>query len=431
MLFYTAITLGVLVFIHELGHFLAAKLTGMRVDRFSIGFPPRAFGKQIGETDYCISWIPVGGYVKIAGMVDESFDTDFATREPQPWEFRAKPMWARMLVISAGVIMNVLLAICIFWGINFTHGRLIEETTEVGFVNAGSPAAAAGFLSGDKIVSVNGQQVTHWDEIQTLVYVENFGKDLSFTVERNSKEEHLEVPRSRVPDNADFGLVEAHTVVMIGRVNADMPAEKLGLKPGDIIVALNDIPMARDTAVSHIIRSNANTPVKMNWKRDSVLMSGTVTPNEAGLIGITLGNYYDGPKKFIHYTLLEALSAGLNNVYQSTAMFFKSIGQVIVGKSSIKDNFGGPIAIAKFATQSAENGITSFLSFLALLSMSLAILNILPFPALDGGHLMLLIYEKIFRREIPHNVKLGIQKAGFILLVLFMIFVIYNDLTRF
>ena len=112
-------------------------------------------------------------------------------------------------------------------------------------------------------------------------------------------------------------------------------------------------------------------------------------------------------------------------------MFFKSIGQVIAGKSSIKDNFGGPIAIAKFATQSAENGITSFLSFLALLSMSLAILNILPFPALDGGHLMLLIYEKVFGREIPHKVKLGIQKAGFVLLVLFMIFVIYNDITRF
>jgi regulator of sigma E protease len=150
-----------------------------------------------------------------------------------------------------------------------------------------------------------------------------------------------------------------------------------------------------------------------------------------GLIGISLGNYYDGPKKLIHYTVIEALGAGLNNVYQSTAMFFKSIGQVIAGKSSIKDNFGGPIAIAKFATQSAENGLTSFLSFLALLSMSLAILNILPFPALDGGHLVLLIYEKIFRREIPHNVKLGIQKAGFILLVLFMIFVIYNDITRF
>jgi len=431
MLFYTGITLGVLVFIHELGHFLAAKLTGMRVDRFSIGFPPRAFGKKIGETDYCISWIPVGGYVKIAGMVDESFDTDFAASEPQPWEFRAKPMWARMIVISAGVIMNVLLAICIFWGINYTHGRLIEETTEVGFVNGGTPAAAAGFRSGDKIVSVNGEQVTHWDEIQTLVYVENFGKDLSFVVQRDSKEERIDVPRSMVPDNADFGLVEAHTVVMIGRVNAGMPAGQVGLKPGDIIVSLNDIPMARDTAVSHIIRSSANTPVKMTWRRDGEIMSGTVTPNESGLIGISLGNYYDGPKKLINYTVLEALGAGLNNVYQSTAMFFKSIGQVIAGKSSIKDNFGGPIAIAKFATQSAENGITSFLSFLALLSMSLAILNILPFPALDGGHLVLLIYEKIFRREIPHNVKLGIQKAGFILLVLFMIFVIYNDITRF
>lgn len=159
-------------------------------------------------------------------------------------------------------------------------------------------------------------------------------------------------------------------------------------------------------------------------------MNGVTMPNESGRIGIRLGNYYNGPKKFIHYTLLEALGAGLNNVFQSTVMFFKSIGQIIAGRSSIRDNFGGPIAIAKFATQSAESGLTSFLGFLGLLSMSLAILNILPFPALDGGHLILLIYEKIFHREIPHKVKLGIQKAGFILLLLFMIFVIYNDITR-
>src|SRR5690242_395748 len=155
MFLYTGIVLGVLVFIHELGHFLAAKLTGMRVDRFSIGFPPRAFGRKIGETDYCISWIPLGGYVKIAGMVDESMDTDFADRPPEPWEFRSKPMAARMFVICAGVIMNVLLAVVIFWTIHYVRGSVIQETTGVGYVVAGSAAEKGGLLAGDSIYAVN------------------------------------------------------------------------------------------------------------------------------------------------------------------------------------------------------------------------------------------------------------------------------------
>lgn len=430
MIFYTAITLGILIFVHELGHFLAAKLMGMRVDRFSIGFPPRAFGKQFGDTDYCISWIPFGGYVKIAGMIDESFDTDFLSHEPQPWEYRAKPIWQRMVVIAAGVFMNVLLAVVIFWGINYTHGRLIEETTEIGHVSAGSPAAKTGLQTGDKIVAVNGQIVTHWDEIQTLIYVENFGKDVTLIVERNGREQQFSIARTILPDNVDFGLIEARSVVMIGVVEPGKPAELLGLKTGDILVSLNDTPVTDDSSVIKIVQASANKLLRVTWKRNSELMSGTTTPSDNGRIGIRIGNYYTGPRRLIQYSILAAFAAGIRNVRQSTEMFFKSIGQVIVGKSSIRDNFGGPIAIARFATQSAESGLTSFLGFLALLSMSLAILNILPFPALDGGHLMMLVYEKVFRREIPHRIKIGIQKAGFIILLLFMIFVIYNDIAR-
>jgi hypothetical protein len=248
----------------------------MRVDRFRSASLRARWGGEIGETDYCISWIPVGGYVKIAGMVDESFDTDFAASEPQPWEFRAKPMWARMIVISAGVIMNVLLAICIFWGINFTHGRLIEETTEVGFVNGGTPAAAAGFRSGDKIVSVNGQQVTHWDEIQTLVYVENFGKDLTFTVDRNSTTERIDVPRSMVPDNADFRTGgSAHGCYDRASTRACPPKARLA-----------GISSFRSMRFRwREIRRFRYHPLKREhpvntWKREGELMSGTVTPNE-------------------------------------------------------------------------------------------------------------------------------------------------------
>jgi regulator of sigma E protease len=432
MIFYTALTLGILVFIHELGHFLAAKLTGMRVDRFSIGYPPRAFGKKIGETDYCISWVPFGGYVKIAGMVDESFDTDFLEHEPQPWEYRAKPIWARMFVITAGVIMNVLLAVCIFWGINYTHGKLIEETTEIGRVVSGSIADSAGLHVGDRILSINNQPVTHWDEIFSEIYVDNFGKDISITVERQGTQQHLLITRTMMPDNSQrpLGIIEAHTVVAVGAVDPGAPADKLGLKSGDILVALDNVPITNDSSVIKTVREHVGKELKVTWKRGEELLSGTTTPGENGRIGIRLSYFYNGPQKTVNYSLFEALQMGVSNVIQSTGLFIKSIGQMIAGKSSFKENIGGPIAIAKFATQSAEIGVTAFLAFLAMLSMSLALLNILPFPALDGGHLIMLIYEKIFHREIPHNVKLNIQKAGVIILLAFMAFVVYNDISR-
>ena len=154
--FYFVIIIGVLVLIHELGHFLAAKAFGMRVERFSIGFPPRAFGKQIGDTDYCVSWLPIGGYVKISGMIDESMDTEHLETEPEPWEFRAKPVWQRIIVITAGVIMNILLSIAIFWGLNLSQGVQHHQITTIGEVQENSIAAEYGLVAGDKIVSING-----------------------------------------------------------------------------------------------------------------------------------------------------------------------------------------------------------------------------------------------------------------------------------
>lgn len=432
MIVYTGITLGVLVFIHELGHFLAAKLTGMRVDRFSLGFPPRAFGKKIGETDYCISWLPLGGYVKIAGMIDESFDTDFLSRPPEPWEFRAKPLWARVMVISAGVIMNVLLATFIFSGINYTHGRLIEKTTEIANVVTGSPAEKAGIHPGDKVLSVNGTPVEHWAQIQDFIYLDNFGKDITLAVDRKGEQATVFIPRSLIPENPPqpLGLIKAHTVVMVGEVAPGKPGEKLGLKPGDIIVSLDDVPVVYDSDVIRSVRSHAGRPLHITWRRGDQSLSGTATPTDSGRLEIGIGNYYTGPSDTIRYSLVGALVAGTSNVIESTTLFYKSIGQVIVGKASLRDNIGGPYAIAQLATKSAENGLASFLSFMALLSMSLAILNILPFPVLDGGHLAMMVAERIFGKEIPPRIKLGIQKAGFIILLAFMAFVIYNDFTR-
>ncbi len=430
---YFVITLGVLVFVHEFGHFITAKLCGMRVDRFSIGFPPRAFGKVFGDTDYCVSWIPIGGYVKIAGMIDESFDTDYLGQEAKPWEFRAKPIWQRMLVISGGVIMNILLAVAIFWGINYTQGKVVRETTEVGTVLQESVAAKAGLQAGDRILEVNGAPVSDWDAILNRVYIDNAGDDIDFTIMRRSGQLHVQVPRASIPDPSEsaFGIVPTHTEIVVTTVQSGLPADSMGLKPGDVLTSINGTPLGADGQVRPLVQANAGKPVQVEWRRGGEKLTGTTIPTADGMIGIGYALRYNGPVHKVDYSLPESFTQAWSDVFSVSVLFVKQVGQIIAGKIAFAQSVGGPIKIAQMATQTAELGILTYLGFMALLSMSLAILNFLPFPALDGGHMVFLIYEAIFRREIPVKVRMALQKAGFVLLLAFMAFVLYNDLMHF
>ncbi|HTR81702.1 MAG TPA: RIP metalloprotease RseP [Bacteroidota bacterium] len=431
--FYFLITIGVLVFIHEFGHFIAAKACRMRVDRFSIGFPPRAFGKKIGETDYCVSWIPVGGYVKIAGMVDESFDTEFIEHEPQPWEFRSKPIWQRMIVISAGVTMNIFLAVAIFWGINYVNGGLFRQTTDIGYVVPASAAEKAGFKEGDKVVSINGEKIDHWDAIQSAIYVDFAGDDLNVDVERNGSIQTLAVPHSIVPDisDASFGLLPDFTQPEIIEVLKGKPAEAAKVEPGDIIRSIDHQNVINQYQVTQIIKANAGRKIEFALERDSQIVRTQITPSAEGLIGISIETRYVGPILHLHYGLFESFPKGVSDVYGAMKLFVNSIWHIVVGKASFAKSFGGPIKIAQMATRTAEVGLMSFLGFMALLSISLAVMNILPFPALDGGHLVMLAYEAIFGKPIPHKVQQAVQQAGVVLLLTFMAFVIYNDIAGF
>ena len=446
MIFYTGVTLGILIFVHELGHFLAAKFTGMRVDRFSIGFPPRAFGKKIGDTDYCISWLPLGGYVKIAGMVDESMDTGFIDSTPQPWEFRARPMWARILVISAGVIMNVLLAVTIFSVIHSIRGKDSMDTTEVGYVRTGSPAAEAGMRGGDRILRVNGAPVASWEEVQQQVYIENMGRELEMALDRGGSNVTVRIPPPRSPEFSmeSIGFYIGDQVTFIQTVQPGMPAESIGLHSGDTLLAVGTDSIRSRQQIFDVLRANPGRQVHLTWKRPAetapgaaattaqpAIMSGTVTVNDSGRIGVGLMTMYRGPLRHSDYSAAEALMEGTREAGETVRLFVLTIEKIIVGEASVQQSFGGPIAIAQLATQSAEYGFLAFLWFMAQLSMSLAILNILPIPALDGGHLVMLLVEKAIRREIPHRVKIAVQQAGFILLLAFMAFVIYNDISRF
>lgn len=428
---YFIISIGVLVLVHEFGHFIAAKLSGMKVDTFSVGFPPRAFGKKIGETDYCVSWIPLGGYVKIAGMIDESFDTDFVNKPPQPNEFRSKPMYQRMIVVSAGVIMNFLLTFVIFYGINLANGKMFHATTTVGVVQAKSVAAKVGFQDGDRILSINKDKPKNWEEIQADLYLSDVANPLLVRVDRGGKTVDLTVPKGEVKPEPDFGIFPTNMYPIIEDTASGMPAARAGIEPGDIVVSVDNEPLATSTQFVHLVKGRKGKLIHLVIKRGNQEKAIAVMPGADGLIGITISTTYTGPIERYNYNVISAIPAGFDQTVAATGLLLRSISQWATGKVSFTRTFGGPVKIAQLATQSAEMGLISFLGFMALLSISLAVLNILPIPALDGGHLAFLIYESIFRKEVSAKVKLFAQQVGFALLLLFMAFVIYNDIVHF
>jgi regulator of sigma E protease len=443
---YFLITIGVLVFVHELGHFLAAISCGMRADVFALGMGNRVFGwnrvtgftfgklkEEIdlqGNTDYRVAAFPIGGYVKIAGMVDESLDDNIEGTEPQPWEYRAKPIWQRMIVISAGVIMNILLAIGIFWGISYMQGDSLMQTTEIGMIVRDSPAAAAGLQSGDKIVSINGKAIDHWEAIQTTIYFDMIGKDIDLVIERDGAQQPINIPREKIPDVSEttFGIIPNFTVAVINDVLAGKPADNAGLQSDDIILAINGEPVFNQDQVIRVISANPERTVSMELKRGEEIRNISVTPASDGRIGITVSARYTGPVTIVQYGLLESFPRGVRQTVNATTLFGHSIWQLIVGKAEFTKSVGGPVKIAQIATRSAEIGFLSFLAFMALLSISLAVMNILPFPALDGGHLILLIYELIAKKPLPHRIQIRIQQVGMVILLSFMVFVLYNDI---
>lgn len=347
----TVFVLGVLIFVHEFGHFIFAKLFKIRVERFSLGYPPRMIGKKVGDTDYCISWVPFGGYVKISGMVDESMDAEALKAPPKPWEFRAKPWIQRMLVVFAGPMMNIVFTFLIFWiGTSILGQVSFDERSRVGRVEVNMPAEEAGMLSGDVVTSVNGTPVTQWTEMTQAI--------------RSSGGETLELTVLRA--DSSFTLTLTPEVREVDQDGQTVRLPLIGISP---LTERHSISFGR-----------------------SFSQAGTMTWDLGKLI-------------------------------------VQSVSKLIAGRESIK-NLAGPVGIAQMAGQSARAGWASLISFMALLSLNLAILNLMPIPVLDGGHLLFLTIEGVIRREIPLKVKLIIQQVGMAAILVFMVLVIYNDVLR-
>lgn len=447
-IFYFLIVIGILVFIHEFGHFIAARLTGMRAEVFALGIGNRLFGYnkvngftfgklseevELGDnTDYRICAFPIGGYVKVAGMIDESMDKNFIEKEPMPYEYRAKPVWQRMIVITAGVIMNFLLAFLIFYALTLIKGKNLTATTTIGYISKNTAAASSDLKPGDKILSINNATVNSWEDVQAQIYFENLGEGLTFAVDRNGEKKVIDLSKSQVGDltERNFGILPGETLPEINDVVSGKPAEVCGLKKGDIITAFDGRTITNPQQLTDLIRENAGQTKELSWKRDGAEMNCSVTPSAAdSTIGIMLSAKYVGKVEEIRYNAITAIpKAGYDMYHFGIELFFKTIGKIISGDVPFKKAIGGPVKIAQASAQSAEGGIYSFLGFLALLSISLAVINILPFPALDGGHFMLLLYEGIVRKPVPYKVQIILQNVGFALLIAFMIFVLYNDI---
>ena len=445
-IFYFALTIGILVFIHEFGHFAAAKLSGMRVDVFAIGFGKRLFGwnKKTGfnfgelpkdfdgegNTDYRLSMLPLGGYVKIAGMIDESFDASFADKEPQPYEFRAKPMWQKVFVITAGVLMNLLLAWIIFWGGNFFQGKPVTKTTTIGYIEQGSVPDSLGLKHNDRIISINNVDVNYWEDVRSELFIHTLGEDINVTVKRDGVNKTIFIPRSVIPDDETqiYFLLPQGTRTIVTAVMEDSPALNAGLNASDIFLEINNIQVYSPQKATEIIKGNPGTELPIIVLRGSDTLSLAVTPGEDGMIGIGIGSRFTGESYYKTSGFFESFYLGWLDIVTMTDLTFNMLGKVFTGKIEFGKAFGGPVKIAQYAAKSADSGMSSFLYFLALLSLSLAILNIMPFPVLDGGHLIIILIEGITKREIPIKIKIAIQNTGLIILLLLMAFIIYNDI---
>ena len=427
--------LFVLVLVHELGHFLTAKLFNMRVDRFSIGFPPKLIGKKYGDTEYVIGATPLGGYVKIAGMIDETMDTDHLNTEPADDEFRSKPVWQRIIVISAGVIFNVILAVFIYAGLSYSYGQQKIPIENVGsiYVPDTTLVADMGFKTGDNIIGVNGREVQYFEDLRSPSVITS--SDLSYLVERNNSVETIEIPEGFLDrlNNEPFLDPTLALPSEIGQVLEDSPADSAGLQASDKIIAINGNQIRYWVNMAQTIQKYPGTLNISVVREDRDTLQIAVTPDpETNQIGIAPVNPVD---YFKTVTLkpgpIESIGVGYDRSMDMLVGIVQSLAQLVTGDVSVRQNLGGPVAIASATkTFTDRAGFEGFLLITAMLSITLAIMNILPIPVLDGGHLVFLIYEGITRREPSAKVRMVLQQIGFVLLIALMIFATFNDILR-
>ncbi len=442
------IVLGVLIFFHEFGHFLIARLFGVGVEKFSLGFGPRLIGKKIGITDYRLSAIPLGGYVK---MVGEEPDAEIDPAD-LPLSFTHKPVVQRMLIVAAGPVFNILLAILIFF-VSFSITGIDDIKPVIRQVQKDSVAQKAGLQAQDRIVSIDDTGVDAWYDINEAL-ADSQGKTLRLGVVRNDALLNIDVkPELKqgidlLGDSIsyyDLGISALPELkAIIGDLSAGFPAEKADLKKGDQIIAINGIPIDSWRQMQSIISSSGGAELTISIRREGDVFKVNLTPqfvehkNHLGqvekryLIGISNRpmNIPEADLVTKRLNPFKAAVESLKRTYSICALMIRSVVKMIDG-SIPKENLGGPIMIAKMAGDQAKQGIDKLIQFIAFISINLAIINLLPIPVLDGGHLLFFAIEGIKGRPVNLKVREVAQQVGLFILISLMILVFYNDITRF
>lgn len=418
---YFLVVIGILVFVHELGHFIMAKQAGVRVEKFSLGMGPKLFGFKKGDTEYVLSALPLGGYVKMAG---ENPDEE-ATGAPD--EFQSKTVWQRAKIAVTGPLTNIVLAFIIMPFV-FMVGTYSEGPAKVGYVEAGSPAARAGFMAGDVIEKINGRSISDWTKALTLIAV-NPDTDVTVIIERQGEKKTLTL-RPEMATELKIGMsgLVPDIPAEIGKLKPGFPAEQAGIMVNDKIIAVDGKTIYHWNQFSALVRDSKGNKLTLTLERNGERMEKIVTPKEDG------GRQVIGVEPvmrlvFKKHGFFESLRLGFDKTIESVDLTFITLKKLITFDLSIK-TLGGPVMIAQMSGQAAAAGLSAFLSLLAMISISLGVLNLLPIPVLDGGLVLFLVIEAIRKKPLSRKVMEVSQSIGAGLLITLIVVVSYNDIMR-
>lgn len=420
-LIYFLIVIGILVFVHEFGHFIMAKRAGVRVEKFSLGMGPRIAGFKKGDTEYVISALPLGGYVKMAGENPDEEPTG------APDEFQSKTVWQRAKIAATGPLTNIVLAFLVM-PLVFMVGTYAEGPAKVGFVEKDSPAERAGFLAGDVIEKVNGRRIGDWTKALSLIAV-NPGTDVTVTIDRGGEKKVLVLrPESATELKIGMSGLVPDMPAEIGKLKPGFPAEKAGIKPNDKILAVNRQTIYHWNQFSTLVKDSGGRMLTLDVEREGKRLEVPVTPVQDG------GRYVIGVEPmmrlvFKKYGFFESLRLGFDKTIEAIDLTFITLKKLLTFSLSIK-TLGGPVMIAQMSGQAAAAGLSSFLSLLAMISISLGILNLLPIPVLDGGLILFLVIEAIRKKPVSRKVMEVSQSIGAAVLITLIAVVSYNDVMR-
>lgn len=420
--------LGVMIFVHELGHFAMAKAFRIRVEVFALGFGPRLFGFRRGPTDYRVCALPLGGYVKMKGEnPDDPLSGD-------PDEYLSRPKWQRFFVLVMGPAMNIGLALALLTVVyvaGIEVAAWTDDPVRVGWIEPGSPAAEVDLAPGDLILAVNGEPAETWRQFE-LEVLTSAGQALRLSVSRDGSSREVAVtPTSVTPSEVGYLGVLPPLDPLAGSILPDGPAARAGIQTGDRIVAVEGEPVGHFFEVTEIIRRRAGQPTRLTLERQGRQLTLTVTPEEraedgSGYIGVLASQ----PVEVRRYGPVAAVGQALAEAKRQTLLVGEILGKLFTGRMSMK-TLSGPIEIARYSGGAARSGDPSVLmAFMAVVSLQLGLLNLLPIPVLDGGHIAILLFEGLIRRDLSLRAKERILQLGFVLLVTLMLVVITFDVIK-